>query len=268
MIVIPRLRGRGAALPGRIDDAPTIMSANKVPDPDGRKHGPLGARRPADSAAGVVQEKVLADIRHELGNFFHKLYYWSEYLREKPARNPSDATAAEMLERTIKNLEEFLKVSLDYFRPTQLSCVRMQVPELVEGLLFQLRSQLNGTPVAVRGGDEWREAEVLVDPGHLSHAFGVAVRHLTKLVGPESNVRIDIERSTRRDCPGLEVLFALQNPNQASPLFRTSEAGIEWAVAQKVVALHGGELSECTQEGETKTLSVFLPLSPAGIVEV
>src|SRR5262245_40958902 len=159
VVVIPRLRRGGAALPRRIDDAPTIMSANKVPDPDGRKHGPLAVRRSPDSPVVVVQEKVLADIRHELGNFFHKLYYWSEYLREKPARNPEDATAAEMLERTIKNLEEFLKVSLEYFRPTQLSCVRMQVPELVDGLLFQLRSQLNGTPVAIRGGDEWREAE-------------------------------------------------------------------------------------------------------------
>jgi len=56
-------------------------------------------------------------------------------------------------------------------------------------------------------------------------------------VGPESSVAIGIERSARRDRAGLEVGFQLRQPNEASPLFRTAEAGIEWAVAQKVVAL-------------------------------
>ena len=29
----------------------------------------------------VVEERVLAEISHELGNFFHKLYYWSDYIK-------------------------------------------------------------------------------------------------------------------------------------------------------------------------------------------
>jgi signal transduction histidine kinase len=256
------------------------MSASKYPGPTSarRKLGPLAvrpaARRPEPGAAVVagsaaaVQEKVLAEIRHELGNFFHKLYYWSDYLKEKPARQPADSTATQMLERTIRNLEDFLKVSLDYFHPTQLSFTRMAVPDLVEGLLFQARAHLNGTPLAAQEPREWGDAALLVDPGHLSQAFAVAVRHLTKQVGPESSVRIAVERSTRRDCPGLEVAFILATPNEASPLFRTSEAGIEWAVAQKVVALHGGELSEITGDGAEKTIILFLPLQPAGGAEV
>ncbi len=245
------------------------MSASKLLGPEGpQKLGPLAARSPAlrsePGAPAFVPEKVLAEIAHELGNFFHKLYYWSDYLKEKPARKSADSTAAQMLERTIKNLEDFLKVSLDYFHPTQLSFTRMAVGELLEGLLFQVRAQLNGTPVAVPQGDAWRreDGSVLVDPGHLSRAFEVAVRHLTKLVGPESNIVVGIERSTRRDCPGLEVGFHLRQPNEASPLFRTAEAGIEWAVAQKVVALHGGELLEQNEGPEEKSLVVFLPLCP------
>ena len=244
------------------------MSASKYPGPTSsrRKLGPLAVRpvgrRPETAAGAAVQEKVLAEIRHELGNFFHKLYYWSDYLKEKPVRQPADSTATQMLERTIKNLEDFLKVSLDYFHPTQLSFTRMAVPELVEGLLFQVRAHVNGTPITTTGAAEWGTAAVLVDPGHLSQAFGVAVRHLLKQVGPESRMTISVERSTRRDCAGLEVGFLLAAPNEASPLFRTSEAGIEWAVAQKVVALHGGELSDVTGDTE-KTIILFLPLSPA-----
>ena len=245
------------------------MSANKFPDGEGhQKHGPLTARppapRPDHGSAVLVQEKVLAEITHELGNFFHKLYYWSDYLKEKPTRKASDATATQMLERTIKNLEDFLKVSLDYFHPTQLSLTRMAVGEFVDGLLLQLRSQLNGTPVTVSDVGAWRvdDAEVLIDLGHFSHAFGVAMRHLAKQMGPESTVSVSIERSARRHEGGLEVRFHLRQPNEASPLFRTAEIGVEWAVAQKFVTLHGGELLEHTEGSGEKQLVLYLPVSP------
>jgi hypothetical protein len=61
-----------------------------------------------------------------------------------------------MLERTIKNLEDFLRVSIHYFQPTQLSLMRMKAGEVADGLLAQLRSQLNGTPLTVSGGGEWQ----------------------------------------------------------------------------------------------------------------
>ncbi len=40
----------------------------------------------APSVPAATQERVLADIRHELGNFFHKLYYWDDSLQEQRPR--------------------------------------------------------------------------------------------------------------------------------------------------------------------------------------
>jgi len=266
---VARTEDGGANLPAAFAESLAAMSASKLPGPEGHpKLGPLAARPPAlrseHAGAVLVQEKVIAEIAHELGNFFHKLYYWSDYLKEKPARKSADSTAAQMLERTIKNLEDFLRVSLDYFHPTQLSFTRMGVSEVLEGLLFQVRAQLNGTPITLSDDNVWRreDAELLIDPGHLSRAFEVAVRHLTKHVGPESSVTVAIKRSARRDRAGLELDFQLRQPNEASPLFRTAEAGIEWAVAEKVVALHGGELLERNEGPEEKSLVIFLPLCP------
>jgi signal transduction histidine kinase len=255
-----------------VREALKTMSASKLPNlPETterrQKLGPRAARpaepRPDHGTAVLVQEKVIAEISHELGNFFHKLYYWSDYLREKPAHTTADSTAAQMLERTIRNLEEFLKASLDYFHPTQLTFMRMPVGDLMDGLLAQVRAHLNGTPFSVNGREaEPATPEVLIDPGQLSRALEVAVRHLAKQLGPESAVRIAIDPTARRDGRCLEVSFTLERPNDASPLFRTAEAGIEWAVAQKVVALHGGELLESTQQDGDKSLVVFLPLAP------
>jgi signal transduction histidine kinase len=214
---------------------------------------------PADTGA-QVQEKVLAEIVHELGNFFHKLYYWADFLKQRPSRKSSDTTAAEMLERTIKNLEDFLRVSLLYFQPTQLSLMRMKAGEVADGLLAQLRSQLNGTPLIVSGGGEWQGTPVMIDPGHLSRAFEVAVRHLVMQIGPTSALGVGIAEGVRGGRAGLEVGFRLTHPSEAEPLFQTSEAGVEWAVAQKLVALHGGELIEQSTAPGEKSVVLFLPL--------
>jgi signal transduction histidine kinase len=214
----------------------------------------------------LLQEKVLAEISHELGNFFHKLYYWSQYLREAPARESADSTPCEMLERTIRGLEDFLKMSLGYFNPVHLSAVPMRAAEVVEGMLFQARARLDGTPLTVTQEADWRDAEMLVDPGQMSLALEIVMRYLAEQIGPESQLGVSVGRGTRRGCPGLEIRVCLQDPSEASPLFRTAEAGVEWAVAERIVTLHGGELVQQADDRGEKTLIVFLPLQP--LIEV
>jgi signal transduction histidine kinase len=244
------------------------MATSKHRDhsPEQRRFGPRAVGRAKERAdvgtAVFVHDRVLREISHELGNFFHKLYYWSDYLRERPVES-GDSTAVQMLERTIRNLEEFLKVSLDYFRPTPLSLVRMKVSDLIEGVLFQVRTHLNGTPVAVDTSSDWEGEAVMVDPGQLSRAFAVAIQHLVKQVGPDTKVRVMFVRSAHEGCAGVEVRIALAEPGTGSPLFGSSKAGVEWALAERLVTLHGGELVERPDEAQQKHLSVFLPLSPS-----
>jgi hypothetical protein len=88
------------------------------------------------------------------------------------------------------------------------------------------------------------------------------VRQLLELAGPESSLTIGVARSSRRDGLGLEIGFQLRRPSDASALFQTAAAGVCWAVAEKVVALHGGELAESANVVEGKSLVLFLPLYP------
>jgi len=243
------------------------MTASKYPSPEARQNLSAVSARPRGARAGAslvpIQEKVIAEIGHELGNFFHKLYYWSDFLQDKPARQSADATAVQMLERTIRNLEEFLKVSLEYFHPTQLACMRMGAVELVDALLTQLRAQLNGTPVTIADAGDWRDGGVMVDPSRFSQALGVAVRHLVDQVGGESTLAIAVRRASRDGHAGLEVDFRLNRPSEAPALLQTGAAGMAWAVAEKIVMLHGGELLESTIDPEGKSVTLFLPLDPS-----
>jgi hypothetical protein len=46
-----------------------------------------------------------------------------------------------------------------------------------------------------------------------------------------------------------------------SPPFRDTEASVEWALAEKLFHLHGGDLSRRVGEGEETGFGIFLPAS-------
>lgn len=225
---------------------------------------PLAAARPGDVRVEqftppVVQEKVISEISHELGNFFHKLYYWSEYLGEKRNGHAADATATQMLERTIHNLEDFLKISLDFFRPLKLSPMRMPVADFVAGVLGQMRAQLNGSPVTFTDPGAWEGSAIQIDPARLPPVFLIALRRLTEQATAGSSIQITLVAANGPRGRGLDVEFRLCDPNVTASLFQTAAAGIEWAIAERIVALHGGELRECPAGDGERVLALFLP---------
>jgi hypothetical protein len=121
---------------------------------------------------------------------------------------------------------------------------------------------MNGTPVEVAHRNEWNGVAAMVDPGYVSRAFEVAVRQLAHQAGPGSRLVIRCGESTRRDAAGIEVEFELAHPNDTSPLFRNAEAGLEWAVAQRILLLHGGDLAEHSDDAGGRHVTMFIPLQP------
>ncbi len=209
----------------------------------------------------VVQERVLADISHELGNFFHKLYYWSDFIKtDNETAKKADSTAGHMLERTIANLEEFLKVALEYFHPITLNFTKVSVGELLDGFMVHLGSHLNGNAVEVRRDDIDPPATILVDPTRISQAFRIALHHVHEDLKLGGALTVTLGTARRRDFDGLEMRLDVEPKAPASPLFRGAEAGVEWAVAQKLIELHGGEIVERYETNGRKVVMIFLPL--------
>jgi signal transduction histidine kinase len=209
----------------------------------------------------VVQERVLADISHELGNFFHKLYYWSDFIKtDAETSKKADSTAGHMLERTIANLEEFLKVALEYFHPITLNFTKVPVGELLDGFMVHLKSHLNGNAVEVRRDEIDPPATILVDPTRISQAFRIALHHVHEDLKLGGALTVTLGTATRRDFDGLEMRLDVEPKAPASPLFRGAEVGVEWAVAQKLIELHGGEIVERYETNGRKVVMIFLPL--------
>jgi hypothetical protein len=226
------MRIRNSSGSTTIATAPAPESA-LVPASDAPAHGPWVEQRHS-----VAEERVLAEIAHELGNFFHKLYYWAEFLQEKRADHSSEATAAQMLTQTVGSLEEFLKGTLDYFRPLKLSPVQMPLADIVAGMIVQLRAQLHGWPVRVSDAGGWEQRAVLIDPARLPAVF------------------LAIGLDTRSD--GIEAAFRVEG-RFGTPGFQTAASCVEWALAERIVALHGGRLQQRELPDGPPALVLFLP---------
>jgi len=201
------------------------------------------------------QAQVLADIRHDLGNYFHKLFYWAEYLRDAP----EPTTAADMLAATVRELEGFLKVALDYFDPSSLNPMQMTVADLVGGLNCQLRNQCGSAPLQQADMETWRTAQVSIDPSRLSYAFETAVRQFVRYLRPESRIAIGLEGRRVRSGGVVDVAFVL-TPAGAGTSSATALAEIEWAIAERVIVLHGGELRTDAPSPDARRLVLTLPL--------
>jgi hypothetical protein len=223
-------------------------------------NGLAGHAAPAALARPQVEESVISEMSHELGNFFHKLYYWAEYLRSEAAPSSADAPAAEMLERTIKNLEGFLKVAMHYFAPIEVSPIRMTADDVVESFVGQLSARMCGLGIDVRRDGDLAAAAILVDPGRISQALDIAGRHVAGQVGDASTLEVTLVRAEYADRPCVELRAVIRRPVEDSPFFQTAEAGIELALMEKLLALHGGGVCQQAVGDRARGLSVFIPV--------
>jgi signal transduction histidine kinase len=119
---------------------------------------------------------------------------------------------------------------------------------------------LNGNAVEVRRNEIDPPATILVDPTRISQAFRIALHHVHEDLKLGGALTVTLGTARVRDFDGLEMRLDVEPKAPASPLFRGAEAGVEWAVAQKLIELHGGEIVERYETNGRKVVTLFLPL--------
>ena len=101
---------------------------------------------------------------------------------------------------------------------------------------------------------------ILVDPARISQAFRIALHQIHEDLKSGGALTVSMGKGSRRDFPGLEMRLEVEPKVPPSPLFRTAEAGVEWAVARKLIEMHGGEIVEQYAQNERRAVLIFLPL--------
>jgi hypothetical protein len=219
--------------------------------------------RPADPApeagapiAPVIGDRVVAEVRHEIGNYFHKLYYWADFLGESRNGRAGDVTATQLLEETIRGLEDLLRATLEYVRPMVAAPIRMHAREVADGVVRQLTSGLDGRVVVTTVDDAVpSDRGLLVDPGRLSQLLGALARRIASATDGASALEVRVCAERR----GAVEVLAVRLSGMASAEARSTLGEVEWATAENVARLIGGELTMQDGGGRT-TFALALPL--------
>ena len=164
-----------------------------------------------------VRREVVAEAEHAFGNLFHRLHYFATKLQGQGVEG------ATSLESTVAELEDLLRLVLDYASPLAAEVVPVRAAVVVGGLAAAL-----GRGVTPLGAD--CEARlVLADSRLLSEAFRLMKVGLGSGEG-EAGGRLEARSR------GLAVSTASTGVTTASP----RRSAVAWALAQKLVEAQGG----------------------------
>jgi hypothetical protein len=219
--------------------------------PDLEQPGAAGSEA-GDTGLGLPDDRILGEISHEMGNYFHKLYYWTDYLKTRSGSGQStDAGAADMLAATVERLEHFMRMILEYFAPARLCFHRLTAGDLLAGLA----NRLPGRTLRAVGIEEWGKTAIMADPALIGHAIRTVFERVATTLLDEDEMVVVLTASKRSGFAGIDIEFEAGGGLAANAHLMQ---GIEMAVAEKFLQMHGGEVFERNEGG--RSLIVFLPI--------
>ena len=211
--------------------------------------GPVVAEDELDGDDGqivVVRSQVVENVGHVLGNMFQRIYHLVDGIRADNAATATD------LDHNIRRLEAFLQLLMDYVSPVSLSLQGVSLGDVAQSLA-QMVGDAVGRPVTIEGGPA--EGRLLADAGRLARAFGLLRLQLRP--EPECTQGIQLKVATQ---PGAQLLTLVLVIPRGCVLERSSESEVQWAVAEKLVEIHGGALQQSATASGGVVWEIMLPL--------
>jgi signal transduction histidine kinase len=202
-----------------------------------------------DGQIVVVRPRVLDDVGHVLGNMFQRIFHLVERTGDR------DTVIAADLESSLRRLEAFLQLLMDYVSPLSLSLQPVSLSDVAQSLAQQI-SAASGRPVTLTGSVP-ADAQFLGDAGRLSQAFGLLALQLRAAAG--GNEAIEIRAAT--NSPSRVLALAVSLP-PACIVERSSECEIQWSLAEKLLDIHGGVLRQGSTRAGGVLWEIMLPLQP------
>jgi len=206
---------------------------------------------PMDEKPSPIDEVDSVAILGQLETLLEQLYYWVQRAQESRDEVDDSGLAGRMLQLATANLEAFVAILLDCVRPLELVAVRMPIPEIVSAIAMRARGDVGAARVTVTGG---ADGIVALDVAQLTRALSAILR---RLGAQGAGVDIAVARAERRGRRGVEIVLRSDaKPRASAP--EHPVADLEWTLTRRIVALHGGEVTE-RPDARGRTIALFLP---------
>ncbi len=208
---------------------------------------PDGATMPSEGGDLVfIRSAVIDTVGHVLGNVFQRLYHLASRAKE------SDAVVAAELESSTARLEEYLKLLLDYVSPSRLRLQSIAASDVAHSLCAQLGDVLGTPPTWM---DETRTGlSLLVDPSMLARSFSLMASQLR----PQGRAQGGgVGGSAKSTEGGLLLTVRIASARLEG---QSSEAEMQWVVAERLIEVQGGSLRANRDSPGEVVWEVTLPL--------
>lgn len=223
-----------------------------------------------------LRDELLARLTHEARTPVGAILTWLEVLKAQPAIPPQAAQAIAMAQRSTRELTEILSGAEDAQQvmagTMELQVKALDLASLVRSVVDRVQpvAQARSITLDCETANPGRPAQG--DEVRLRHSFTRILAHCVGLSGPgQMQVRL-LDRGTdvRVEVLGPALTLsdslreALQEdgewPHMAGPC---GQAVLDFAVACRIVALHGGRLEAEPLNGRGTRISATLPTALA-----
>jgi len=217
------------------------------------------AEQAAGAAPAEVDAQAIAEVVHEVRNYFHRLYHWFDMLGEQPL-HPDGREALEDAAATLRALDAFIHGAFDLFRPIELSLIRMSAADLVDSVAAVVRRHAGGVPLTVEVRGTLGPIELAIDPGRMS---ALIEGLLARLLGGSGDGRLRLEvEAAHGDRPFLTLRLELVAvTGGGGPVSRGAD--VAWAAMERVVLQHGGRIALEGGAGGHRRAVIALPAGAA-----
>ncbi|HDP24867.1 MAG TPA: PAS domain S-box protein [Deltaproteobacteria bacterium] len=235
----------------------------------------------------AILGEMSAHVAHEVRNPLQKIKTGLELLSRSQADEERQKRQMEGVKSGVDKLEKFVTQILDWTRSGQIRPRQYRISNIVDGLVFNCQEKLSASGIAV---------ETSYDPqGDTIVADGVQIRQLMENIienaidampegGTLTITTTAIEQYTftrHKDSSPVDAVeirvrdtgLGLSQEDLKKlfqPFFtkKTKGTGLGLALVQKVVAIHGGEVTAVSEEGRGAEFIVRLPRVLEGSVDI
>lgn len=188
-----------------------------------------------------VRREVVAEAEHSFGNLFHRLHYVAQKL------SGQGVEGAAALEGTLNELEDLLRLLLDYTSPISTELRDIGAPTILGSLGAAFGHVVAPWP------EEVGRQRVFVDAGHLGQAF----RLMRAALGERDGAAEEMIAALAEDDGARWLRIEGFEPGRNS--IARGRGLVAWAQAQKLIEAQGGLLHGESEDGGVRW-SVCLPL--------
>jgi signal transduction histidine kinase len=223
-----------------------------------------------------ARDELIARLAHEARTPIGAILTWLELLKAHAATSPQASRAIEMAERSARELTEIVTGAEEAQRlmagTVELQMTPLDLPSLLRSAVERALPGAQARNIALDCETPPEGQSTRGDGARLRHAFTRLLIQCVSLSGPgRVQVRLEDERGGIRVdlvCPALTLSDSLRHalqderawPSIAGP---HGQSVLDFALACRVVGLHGGKLEAKSLNGCGTRISATLPLALA-----